>query len=73
MLGHDKRMPGFQFETMATEVVICMFAWQCDGVISGDNVHRTRSGTALPKPIKWAGGRGVGKSTLLLKGSCIRN
>lgn len=61
----------FNLKPWQLEVVICMFAWQCDSVISGDNAHNIHSGMTLPKSIKWDGGRGRG-SPLLLQDSCVR-
>lgn len=62
----------FNLKPWQLEVVICMFAWQCDLVISGDNAHNIHSGTALPKSTKTGRGRGRG-SPLLLQESCVRN
>lgn len=43
----------FNLKPWQLEVVICMFAWQCDRVISGDNAHSIHSGTAIPKYMKY--------------------
>lgn len=59
MLGHDKRIQGFNLKPWQLEGVICMFAWQCDHAISGDNACNVHSGTAIPTSIKCDGGRGI--------------
>lgn len=55
-----KGCQGFNLKPWQLEGVICMFAWQCDRVISGDNAHTIHSGTAVPTSIKCDGGRGRG-------------
>lgn len=46
------------------EGVICMFAWQCDCVISRDNASNIHSGAAVPRSIKCNGGRGGGVTSV---------
>lgn len=57
----------FSLKPWQLEGMICMFAWQCDRVISGDNARNIHTGTAVPKSIKWGEGRG-GEITFIAAG-----